>query len=69
MNDEIEELGEFANKIEIRLRRKVMALENHLNECSCDDAVYYDFSNTLPTNEDSRFCLNCGGMVMIEDGI
>ena len=64
MKDEIRKLGEEANKIEIRLRRKVFALDNHMNECDCDDSTYYDFCNTLPQNECSRFCLNCGGMIL-----
>ena len=64
MRDEIRELGEMANKVEIRLRRKLFGLENYLNECECSNAVKYDFANTLPKDYDCRvMCLNCGGKV------
>jgi hypothetical protein len=63
MNDTIKFLGEQTNQAEVRLHREVMDLENHMNECECDNAVKYDFSNTLPSNEDKVYCLNCGGMI------
>ena len=63
MKDSIKFLGEQTNQAEIRLRREVMNLENHMNDCNCDNGVKYDFSNTLPHYEDNVYCLNCGGII------
>lgn len=67
MKNTIKLLGERINQIEIRLFANVMALDNHMEDCDCDDAVVYHFHNILPHTEHCSFCLNCGGMVEFED--
>jgi hypothetical protein len=69
MNDTIKFLGEQTNQAEIRLCKEVMDLENHMNECECDDAVWYSFVNTIGHHELHRFCLNCGGYVTPKEEI
>lgn len=61
MKAKIAKLGERANKVEVKLHREVMDLENHMNECDCDDSVIYNFFNTVGHYEIHVFCLNCGG--------
>ncbi len=67
MKDTIKFLGEQTNQAETRLCKEVMDLENHMTECNCDDAVWYDFVNTIGHHEIHRFCLNCGGYVTKEN--
>ena len=69
MKKEIKAKGEIANLIEVKLYIEVMDLENHMNECNCDDAVKYNFCNTIPHHETHRFCLNCGGYVTPKEEI
>lgn len=63
MKEEIKKLAEQALQTEIYLYRQVEILDNHMNECSCDDRVAYIFENTLGHLEIHVFCLNCGGYV------
>ena len=64
MEKKIKKLGEKANKIDFALYREVIALNNHMSECSCDDSVFYDFVNIVCSREVTRFCLNCGGIIV-----
>ena len=66
MNENIKQLGEKANKLEVELYNMVMDLDNHMNECDCDDATYYDFCNTISPKDETIFCLNCGGIIMLD---
>jgi len=68
MKQIIKSLGKHANQIECDLYREVLALNNHMNNCSCDDAVYYDFCNTCSHYEVTSFCLNCGGYIDDREG-
>lgn len=63
MKKEIRQLGEKANKIEVKLYNMVCDFENHMNECDCDDAVKYDFVNIIGHFEVHTYCLNCGGYI------
>ena len=63
MNKEIKGLGEQANKIELLLYEKVINLDNHMNQCDCDDSVEYSFYNIKGHYETYIFCLNCGGII------
>ena len=63
MDDKIRKLGEQANKADIELYNEVVKLNNHMNECDCDDAVKYSFWNVTPHREVNIFCLNCGGYI------
>jgi hypothetical protein len=69
MDDNIKELGDQCNALECNLQIAVMELENHMNECECDDAVWYSFVNTVGHHEVHRFCLNCGGYVTPKEEI
>jgi len=69
MDDNIKELGDQCNALESNLHITVMELENHMNECECDDAVWYSFVNTIGHHELHRFCLNCGGFVTPKEEI
>ena len=69
MRKKIKQLGEKANKLEVKLYNMVMDLDNHMNECNCevgDDCAYYDFCNIASCHGTTIFCLNCGGIVTIE---
>ena len=65
MKEEIRKLGDKANKAEIELYNAIIALNNHMNECSCDgfNRVWYSFVNTRSHYEIQRFCGNCGGYI------
>ena len=67
MNDEIKAISEIANTVDHKLYIKVMDLENHMNDCECDDAVRYYFHNIIAHHEHCIFCLNCGGIIEYED--
>ena len=64
MKQIIKQLGEHANRLEVDLHREVIKLDNHMNECDCDGAVKYDFTNTIGHYEVHVYCLNCGGYVV-----
>ena len=67
MDKEIEELKYQTNKMEARfLLRLAELLDNGMDPCDCDNEKVYHFNNILPKNENTSFCLNCGGFV--EDG-
>jgi len=66
MKKEIEYLGYSANSAERLLYHELMSFENHINECNCDDAVKYDFVNTIGHYKLHTFCLNCGGHILPE---
>ena len=67
MKDIIKALGEHANRLEVDLHREVVGLGNNMDECSCDDSVRYDFSNTYGHYEVHVYCLNCGGWIDVKD--
>jgi hypothetical protein len=67
MDANIKELGDQCNALEFNLNVAVMELENHMNECNCDDAVWYNFVNIVGHHEIHKFCLNCGGYITKEN--
>ena len=67
MKETIKFLGEQVNQAEVRLRKEVMDLDNHMNHCECDDDVKYSFYNIIPHHEHRIFCLNCGGIIEDKD--
>lgn len=67
MDKEIRELRDEANKIEARLLLRLTEfLDNDMDSCDCNDQVVYHFHNILPKNENTSFCLNCGGIISSE---
>ena len=51
---------------ESKLYKKVIALDNHMNECSCSIPHPFDFSNIVDQNEITKYCLICGGYIESE---
>lgn len=63
MDNTIKKLQDQLSALEGNLFAHVTELDNHMNECGCDESVRYDFSNTVEKNEIHLFCLNCGGWI------
>ena len=64
MNKEIRELRDEANKIEARLLLRLAEFfDTEMDPCDCDKSEAYHFNNILPPNENTSFCLNCGGFI------
>ena len=64
MDKELKELMEEANKIEARLLLRLAELfDTEMDPCNCNDEVEYNFNNILLKNENTSFCLNCGGFI------
>lgn len=66
MNDKIKKTYLVIHEKESILFCDLMVMDNHMNECSCEKHLKYNFSNTLPSNEITVFCLHCGGHISLE---
>lgn len=63
----IKTLEEHTIRLENELFRVLMELDNHMNDCECEERKPHYFHNILPHNEHCIFCLGCGGMLNYED--
>lgn len=63
MRVDIRQLGDEINQRTVELRKRIYAMENHMDKCVCDYPVMFDFSNVLCSGLHSTYCLNCGGRI------
>ena len=67
MNAEITKLAKKVAIAESQLYSLVESLDNHMDECECDERDIHSFSNVIDLNEIHVFCLNCGGYIDVKD--
>jgi hypothetical protein len=65
--DKITKLAKQIYKSEKKLFKMIEDMDNHMNECDCEDQEEHSFINTLGHDEINEYCLNCGGYIALDE--
>ena len=64
MNRDIAAYKNIVDKSEKLLYDYVIKLNNHMNECECDEIInFHNFNNRSGHGEPNLLCLECGGYI------
>jgi len=60
------------NAIHVRLHvlyEMVIELDNHVNQCKCDDRRMFDFGEIVEEGAVRDICISCGGYVEYQNDV